>query len=71
MFDLTTLPVDTPLPFVAIAVVANLVRRAIDRYHERKKQEANTEMHDRIVILSAKLAASEAKCEALEARLKE
>lgn len=65
MFELSSIPVDAPLPFIAIAVLFNLVRHALNLHHERKKEAAEEATNERIVLLSAQLARAEQTIEHL------
>lgn len=65
MFELSSIPVDAPLPFIAIAVLFNLVRHALNLHHERKKEAAEDATNERIVLLSAQLARAEQTIEYL------
>lgn len=65
MFELSSIPVDAPLPFIAIAVLFNLVRHALNLHHERKKEAAEEATNERIVLLSAQLARAEQTIEYL------
>lgn len=65
MFELSSIPVDAPLPFIAIAVLFNLVRHALNLHHDRKKAAAEEATNERIVLLSAKLARAEQTIEHL------
>ena len=65
MFELSSIPVDAPLPFIAVAVLFNLVRHALNLHHERKKEAAEEVTNERIVVLSSKLAKAEQTIEHL------
>lgn len=65
MFELSSIPVDAPLPFIAIAVLFNLVRHALNLHHERKREASEEATNDKIVLLSSKLARAEQTIEHL------
>lgn len=48
----------TPLTVIAIVVLYNLVMKALTQYHERKKARDEAERQERLIDLTAKLAAA-------------
>lgn len=70
MFDLSQVPMDAPLPFIAVAVLYNLARHAINLHHERKKEQGDAEIQERIVKLTAELAEAKAELRLLREMIK-
>lgn len=58
----------TPLTVIAIVVLYNLVMKALMQYHERKKARDEAERQERLIELTAKLAAALKEIEYLKAR---
>lgn len=58
----------TPLTVIAVVVLYNLVMRALTQYHERKKAWDEAERQERLIELTAKLAAALKEIEYLKAR---
>ncbi len=58
----------TPLTVIAVVVLYNLVMRALTQYHERKKARDEAERQERLIELTAKLAAALKEIEYLKAR---
>lgn len=56
MFELSQIPADAPLAFIAIAVLYNLIRHALNLHHQRKEEALDAATNERIVALSAQLA---------------
>lgn len=70
MFDLSQVPMDAPLPFIALAVLYNLIRHALNLHHERKQEKEDTAVQERIVKLTADLAEARAEIRHLESLIK-
>lgn len=60
----------TPLTVIAVVVLYNLVHKALTQYHERKKARDEAEIQERIVQLSAQLAAAQKEIEYLKQQQK-
>ena len=60
MFELSQIPTDAPLAFIALAVFYNLVRHALNLHHQRKQEASEAATHERIVALSTQLAEAQA-----------
>lgn len=58
----------TPLTVIAVVVLYNLVMKALTQYHERKKAGDEAERQERLIELTAKLAAALKEIEYLKAR---
>lgn len=58
----------TPLTVIAVVVLYNLVMKALTQYHERKKARDEAERQERLIELTAKLAAALKEIEYLNAR---
>ena len=58
----------TPLSIIALVVLYNLVYRALTQYHERKKARDEAEVQERIIRLSAALAAANKEIEYLKGK---
>lgn len=56
MFELSQIPADAPLAFIAIAVLYNLIRHALNLHHQRTQDATEAATHERIVALSSQLA---------------
>nr|UVX62849.1 MAG: hypothetical protein [Bacteriophage sp.] len=56
MFELSQIPADAPLAFIALAVFYNLVRHALNLHHQRKQEAEDAATHERIIALSSELA---------------
>ncbi len=61
MFELSQIPTDAPLAFIALAVFYNLVRHALNLHHQRKQEADDAATHEKIVALSAELGAARAE----------
>jgi len=74
MFELSQIPADAPLAFIAIAVLYNLVRHALNLHHQRKEEALDAATNERIVALSSQLAEAQSELKYLRKeveRLKE
>lgn len=71
MFELSNLSADTPLAFVALAVIYNLVRHAISLHDQRKREADDEATHERIVTLSTELAEARTEIKHLREEIKE
>lgn len=70
MLDLSQVPMDAPLPFIAVAVIYNIIRHALNLHHERKMAAGDEELRERIVQLSADLAEAKVEIKHLREQIK-
>lgn len=68
MFDIASLPLEAPLPIMALYVVGNLVRGFITDYHARKERVEAQKVSENVRVLKSKLDAAEAEVERLKSK---
>lgn len=71
MLDLSQVPTDAPLPLIAVAVLYNLVRHALNLHHERKQAKGDEDTQRKILELSTALAEAKAEIKYLRERMDE
>lgn len=70
MLDLSQVPTDAPLPFIAIAVLYQIVRKALELHHERQLAKEDEELRERVIKLTAELAEARAEIKHLREEIK-
>lgn len=71
MFELSQISSDAPLAFIALAVLYNLLRHALNLYDARKREADEEATHERIVTISAQLARAEEELKHLRQEIAE
>ena len=70
MLDLSQVPTDAPLPFIAVAVLYNIIRHALNLHHERKMAAGDEDLRKEVLKLTAELAEAKAELRHLREQIK-